>query len=67
MRKPQRLWTLPVRVTDPDETYPSGGTSSNGIPLPGATYADMEATGLTYNQLVAGNKTYLDWSQGVFV
>lgn len=66
MRKPQRLWQLPVRVVDPDETYPSGATGSNDIPVPGATYGDMKATGLTYGQLKAGTKTYLDWAQGVF-
>lgn len=67
MRKPERLWTLPVRVTDDDQTYPDGWTGSNGIPITGATYADMTATGLTYAQLTTGGKTYLQWSQGVFV
>lgn len=66
MRKPQRLWTLPVRVTDADETFPSGATGSNNIPITGATFGDMKATGLTYGQLKAGGKTYLDWAQGDF-
>lgn len=66
MRKPQRLWSLPVRVTDADETFPSGATGSNNIPITGATFGDMKATGLTYGQLKAGGKTYLDWAQGDF-
>lgn len=66
MRKPQRLWTLPVRVVDADETFPSGATGSNNVPVPGATFGDMKATGLTNGQLKAGGKTYLDWAQGVF-
>lgn len=57
MRKPQRLWSLPLAVTDPERTlsaYGSGHTATNDIPVPGATYADMQATGLTYAQLQAG-------------
>ena len=66
MRKPQRLWSLPVRVTDQDETFPSGATGSNNIPVTGATFGDMKATGLTYGQLKAGGKRYIDWAQGDF-
>ena len=66
MRKPARLWTLPVRVTEEEDTYPDGGGGSNGIPAPGATYQDMEDTGLTYGQLATGGKSYIEWSQGVF-
>lgn len=66
MSKPQRLWSLPVRVVDADQTYPTGAVGSNDIPVPGATYGDMKATGKTYGQLKASGKTYLDWAQGVF-
>lgn len=66
MAKPQRVWNLPVRVVDADETYPTGWTGSNNIPVPGATFGDMKATGKTYGQLKASARTYLDWAQGVF-
>ena len=66
MRKPQRLWTLPIRVTDPDETYRTGEVGTNDIPIPGATYADTTATGLTYAQLTTAGRTYAEWSQGMF-
>ena len=67
MRKPERLWSLPVRVTDDDQTYPDRRTGSNDIPVPGATYADMQATGLTYAQLQASPiETYQQWSQGLY-
>lgn len=64
MRKPQRVWSLPMRVVDNDLTYPSEMTGSNGIPVPGATYADMEALGLTYNQL-KGSGVYDDFARVV--
>lgn len=51
MRKPQRLWSAPMRVVDADTTFPTGRTGSNAIPVPGATYADMEALSITYGQL----------------
>lgn len=69
MRKPQRLWSLPLAVTDPQDTldaYGSGSTGSNRIPVPGATLGDMKATGLTYGQLKAAGRRYIDWAQGVF-
>lgn len=67
MRKPERLWSLPVRVTDDDQTYPDRWTGSNNIPVPGATYGDMQATGLTYAQLQTSPiETYQQWSQGVY-
>lgn len=54
MRKPQRLWSVPVRVTDRDHDYPTNTPSTNLIPAPGATYRDLQALGLTYRQLLGG-------------
>lgn len=51
MRKPQRLWSAPMRVVDADTTFPTGRAGSNAIPVPGATYGDMKALSITYGQL----------------
>lgn len=51
-RKPQRLWSAPIRVVDAESTYPTGGGGSNAIPAPGATYGDMTALGVPYYDLI---------------
>lgn len=64
MRKPFRLWSTQVAVTDLDDDLPHGTVGGNGIPIPGATFGDMKATGKTYGQLKATGNTYLDLAQG---
>ena len=51
MRKPYREWSVPLAVTDLDDNASDGWLGGNNIPIPGATYADMTATGQTYLQL----------------
>lgn len=65
MRKPQRRWSIPIRVASTAETYPTGASGTNNVPVPGATYQDLADTGLTYGELAALGATYGEWSQGV--
>lgn len=65
MRKPQRRWSVPLRVASSAETYPTGVPAGNNIPVPGATYQDFINFGLTYDDLSIPGTTYLEWSQGV--
>lgn len=53
MRKPYRLWTTEVAVTDLDDDLPHGTVGGNNIPIPGATFGDLKATGKTFGQLKA--------------
>lgn len=50
-RKPYRLWSAEIALSELDDDLPHLTVGGNGIPIPGATYADMKATGKTYAQL----------------
>lgn len=63
-RKPYRLWSTEVAVTDLDDDLPAGTVGNNGIPIPGATFGDLKATGKTFGQIKATGNTFLDIAQG---
>ena len=60
MRKPYRLWSTEVAVTDLDDDLPDGTVGGNSIPIPGATFGDMKATGKTFGQLANTGITVLN-------
>lgn len=64
MRKPYRMWTLPLIVVDPEVAYPSGQTGGNGIGVAGTTWGDLADAGLTWGALAATGNTWLDTAQG---
>lgn len=67
MRKPYRLWSAEIANADLDDDLPHGTFGGNGIPIPGATFGDMKATGKTFGQLKATGNTFLDFAQGDYV
>lgn len=54
MRKPYRLWSAEIAQTDLDDDLPHYTFGNNGIPIPGATLADLKATGKTLGELASG-------------
>lgn len=64
MRKPYRMWALPLVVVRPEVAYPSGQTGGNGIGVAGTTWGDLAAAGLTWAALAATGNTWLDTAQG---
>lgn len=64
MRKPYRIWSLPLAVVDHDFAYPSGGVGGNGIGVSGATWGDLAASGQTWAQHLATGNWWIDTAQG---
>lgn len=64
MRKPYRMWALPLIVVDPEVAYPDLQTGGNGIGVAGTTWGDLAAAGLTWGALSATGNTWLDTAQG---
>lgn len=66
MRKPYRLWTTEIAPAGEDDDLPHFTVGGNGVPIPGATFGDMKATGKTFGQLEATGNTFLDFAQGSY-
>ena len=64
MRKPYRLWTLPLVVVDPSVAYPTLGVGGNGVGVTGFTWGDLAASGQTWGVHAATGNTWLDTAQG---
>ncbi|HET9866606.1 MAG TPA: hypothetical protein VFQ06_04890 [Nitrospira sp.] len=64
MRKPYRVWALPLIVVDPEVAYPSGQAGGNGVGVAGTTWGDLAGAGLTWGDLSATGNTWLDTAQG---
>lgn len=64
MRKPYRIWSLPLVVVDEDTAYPTGSVGGNGIGVAGATWGDLAVAGQTWGDHAATGNTWLDTAQG---
>lgn len=64
MRKPYRMWALPLVVVDPEVAYPDLQAGGNGIGVAGTTWGDLAGAGLTWGALAATGNTWLDTAQG---
>jgi hypothetical protein len=64
MRKPYRLWTLPLILVDPTLSYPTLQTGGNNIGVSGSTWGDLAAAGQTWGTHAATANTWLDTAQG---
>lgn len=64
MRKPYRVWTAPLTVTDTPADPFAGLTAGNGVGVTGARWQDLADSGLTWQGLVDTGNTWLDTAQG---
>lgn len=64
MRKPYRMWVLPLILVDPTIAYPTLQTGGNNIGVSGSTWGDLAAAGQTWGTHAATANTWLDTAQG---